>query len=71
MVLVLEMGEFILIGIVLCFIFLQVVVPIVRGTPLYPMFRKERKIKADLQEARQSVIESNLKEEVKKTKQKI
>jgi len=71
MILVLELVEIVAALALLYFIAMQVFIPIVRGTPLYPMFRREKKILDDLKQARQAVVESDLKKEVKKTKERI
>jgi flagellar biosynthesis/type III secretory pathway M-ring protein FliF/YscJ len=71
MVIVWEVAEVIVIGLVLWFIAFQVVAPLIKGTPLYPMFRKEKKLQEELMVARQAVVESSLKEEIKKTKNRV
>jgi hypothetical protein len=71
MVLVLELVEVVAALALLYFIVTQVFIPIVRGTPLYPMFRREKKILDDLKQARQAAVEDGLEKEVKKTRERV
>jgi hypothetical protein len=69
MVLLWDVIEIILVLAILMFMVTQVFLPIIRGTPMYPFFKsKEPKLSKDLKEARQKVVESNLKKEVDDTK---
>ncbi len=46
----------------------QVSIPIIRGTKLFPMFRKEEKLKDELAELKQETIEKNIEKRIKNKK---
>jgi hypothetical protein len=71
MVMVLELFEILLIMGAVYLIITQAVIPLILNKPCWTLFRKESKLRAELREARQSVAESRLKEEVKKTKDRV
>jgi hypothetical protein len=49
-------------------LFLQVMVPLIRGSRLFPMFKKEAKLRSDLESVNQSAIEKELEQKIKSTK---
>ena len=49
----------------------QLVIPAWRGTPLFPFFRKEKQLAAELADARQDKVEAELKAEIKKVKKSV
>lgn len=48
----------------------QIVLPLWRGTPLFPLFRTERKLEAELEEAREEVVEADLRKQIEETRRK-
>ncbi|HEY4521682.1 MAG TPA: hypothetical protein VJH05_00905 [Candidatus Paceibacterota bacterium] len=48
----------------------QVVLPLWRDTPLFPMFRRERRLQHELAEATEKVVEAELEQKVAETIQK-
>lgn len=44
----------------------QIIIPLYRGTPLLPMFKKERGLSIKLAEERQRLIEKKLKADLRK-----
>lgn len=48
----------------------QVILPLWRDTPLFPMFRKERHLQHNLAEATEQVVEAELEREIARTTQK-
>lgn len=56
--------EIVLVVSILWFIFTQVALPGVRGTALFPMFRRESKLKETLIEQHQSAREQALEREI-------
>lgn len=42
----------------------QIIIPFFRGTPIFPFFRKERKLEGGIAEARQSNLERDLKDKL-------
>lgn len=51
---------------IVVFIVSEVAIPLFRGTPLFPMFRRKRQAQllSDLEQARQDLAEDNLEEKV-------
>jgi hypothetical protein len=49
----------------------QMVIPILRGTLLFPLFRKEHELESQLSRARQEELEVGLQHELKKRQQHI
>ena len=45
----------------------QVAIPLLRGTPLFPLFREESRLEKELSEARQELEEAKLKKEIEDT----
>jgi hypothetical protein len=52
------------------FVCTQIVLPMMRGTSLFPVLRKEAKLQADLEEVKQQVVEKKIEEEIKNLKDK-
>jgi len=48
----------------------QVILPLWRDTPLFPMFRRERRLQHDLAEATENVVEAELEKRIAETAQK-
>lgn len=48
----------------------QVVLPLWRDTPLFPMFRRERRLQYELAEATEEVVEAGLEKKIVETTQK-
>ena len=48
----------------------QVILPLWRGTPLFPMFRREGRLQHDLTEATEKVVEAELESKIVETTQK-
>ena len=48
----------------------QVVLPLWRDTPLFPIFRRERRLQHDLAEATENVVEAELEKRIAETAQK-
>lgn len=73
MTLLWELLEVLLVAFGLGFAITQVFVPLFQGRPLYPIFRskKEQRLKKELEEARQEVLEKDLKNRVDRTKSRI
>lgn len=55
-------------ALLVCFVLMQIVVPALRGTQWFPMFRKEAKLNNELEEVRQQAVEDHLEEELNKLK---
>ena len=49
----------------------QIVVPILRGTLLFPLFRKEHELETQLSRARQEELEIGLQHELQKRREQI
>ncbi len=52
--------EFLVVGLGIIFAATQIVIPLWRGTPIFPIFRKERKLVKELSEAKGEVREAEL-----------
>lgn len=48
----------------------QVFIPLFMGVPLFPIFRKERKLRETLEEECQKTVEHEIKEEIKQERGK-
>ena len=48
----------------------QVVLPLWRDTPLFPIFRRERRLQHELAEATEKVVEAKLEKQIVETTQK-
>lgn len=49
----------------------QVVIPLLRGTLLFPLFRKEHRLEVQLSQARQEELEAGLQKELKQRQDQI
>lgn len=49
----------------------QVVIPLWRGTPLFPILRSERKLEGELEEVRQQKIEADLQARIKRERDEL
>lgn len=49
-------------------IFFEVIVPLVRGTPVFPIFRRRRegKLQVELEHAKQDLVEDDIEDQVKR-----
>ena len=61
--------EILLIVVVIVVFATQVFIPLWRGTPLFPYFRKEGRLNARLKEDRQSAVESDLEAKLNREKE--
>ena len=66
----LEILEIALVIAILWFFVTQICAPIIRGTVIMPIFRKEAKLEKELAETNQEVVEKKLEDEIKNLKQK-
>lgn len=66
-----ELLEFVLVGGLLLFTFTQVVVPLFRGTKLFPFLRRETRLNQELVEAQQRLHEARLQETLEKTRRAV
>ena len=48
----------------------QIFLPLSRGTPVCPLFRKEAELEKNLEKVRQEVVEKKIQEEIETIKQK-
>ena len=48
----------------------QILIPLLIGSKLFPMFRKEAKLKSQISDTRQQIIEKDLKKQITKMKKK-
>lgn len=65
----LRYAEFVVAVLIVGVFVTQVFLPLGRGTPLFPFFRRERRLNARLKEARQAALEKELEDKLKKEKQ--
>ena len=56
---------------ILLIIFTQILIPIYRGTQLFPFFRRERNLENRLQSVKQDVLEAELEVQVLETKKRV
>jgi hypothetical protein len=63
--------EVVVLSLVVLFIGTQILVPAMRGRALFPMFRKEAKIEAEVVEVEQAIHEEELKNIVKSKKRQL
>jgi hypothetical protein len=48
----------------------QAILPVIRGTKLFPMFKKETRLQSELEDLNQAVREKELEQKIKSTKEK-
>ena len=66
----LEFCEFILLSVVLIGFYSQIFWPLWRGTPLFPIFRRERELLHKLSEEKQKTVEEEIQDEIQKEKKR-
>lgn len=67
----LALTEVLLIGTLLYVIVTQLIIPIWRGTPIFPILEKERVLNQQLQDVEQDVVEARIQDEVRARKKVI
>ncbi|OGF82511.1 hypothetical protein A3B18_00870 [Candidatus Giovannonibacteria bacterium RIFCSPLOWO2_01_FULL_46_13] len=60
--------ELVIIGVLLLLFVSQVFLPLWRNTPIFPLFRRERKLEAEIAEVKQQGLEADLKKELQRLK---
>ena len=63
--------EYVFIALVIIFVITQVIIPLGRGTLLFPLFRRERQLEQELQKVKQEAIEAELEQRVEETRKKV
>ncbi len=63
--------EYAFLGVVVILVVTQVVLPLWRGSQLFPFFRRERELEHELQKLKQESIETDLEREIAKTRKDI
>lgn len=56
--------EFFLVAVIVLFSVTQIFYPLWRGTPLCPLFRKERKLESELDHAQEHVVEAKIERQI-------
>ena len=56
--------------IVLYLLITQVLIPLIKGTRTFPMFRKEQKLREEIVDVNQKVLEKDLEKQIQITKKK-
>lgn len=67
----LALTEVLLIGTLLYVIVTQLIIPIWRGTPIFPILEKERVLNQQLQDVEQDVVEARIQDEIRARKKVI
>lgn len=62
----LEFMEVVIAVLILIFFITQILIPLAKGTPYFPAFRKRKKLEEDLAEAREEVDKAELEIAIKK-----
>jgi hypothetical protein len=62
------MFEFVVVVLILAILITQIIFPFMRGTPIFPIFRKEAVLSAKLEDVKQQVVEKDLTDQITKTK---
>ncbi len=65
-----EVVQGVLTVIILVLLATQILVPLFRGTPFFPVFRRERRLVKDLTEAREEVQDAELEEHIDVTRRR-
>lgn len=60
--------EMLMVSVLVWTLITQISIPIFRGTRLFPMFRKEEKLKNELANINQEILEKNIEQKIKKKK---
>lgn len=64
--------QFIFVALFVAFMITQVIVPIIKGSPLFPMFRTKRnELMAKVSDLKEDLEDENLAEEAKKLEKKL
>jgi hypothetical protein len=63
--------EFVLVALILITLITQIILPFMRGTPIFPIFRKEAVLLKKLEEVNQQVVEKNLTDKITKIKKQL
>lgn len=53
------------------FVLTQMAVPLIRGTKMFPLFRKQRKLESELREVKQAKAEKDLAKQVEREKSRL
>ena len=62
--------DLIIVSIVVYLFLTQLLLPVIRGTKIFPMFRKEGKLRSQVTDVNQKILEKGLEENLTKTKKK-
>ena len=57
------------VAVIYLFVF-QMVVPTIRGTKIFPMFRREKKLRSEMVNVNQKILEKDLEKQIKTKKKK-
>lgn len=68
--LIVVLFEFVALALLILVFATQIVVPFLRGTPTFPIFRKERKLMSELTRAMEKVAEVELEQRIKEEKER-
>jgi len=60
--------EFSIIILAMWLLITQVSIPVFRGTKLFPLFRREEKLRSELEEARQKTLEKKLEKKIREAR---
>jgi hypothetical protein len=60
--------EFIAVTLILVILITQIIYPFIRGTKIFPIFRKEAVLTAKLEDVQQRVVEKELENKINKIK---
>ena len=63
--------EYAFIALVIIFVITQVIIPLGRGTLLFPLFRRERQLEQELQKVKQEAVEADLEQKIEETRRKV
>lgn len=67
---ILEFGEVVFFILLMYGLFTQVIMPSWKGTPSFPIFRRRRRLEADLRHAREDAEDEKLVREIEETRPK-
>jgi hypothetical protein len=62
--------ELVIVGLVLLFLVTQIIIPLVQGRSMCPMFKGTARLERELEEANQQVYDANLAKEVEQVRNK-
>lgn len=66
-----ELFEWVALILFLVVVVTQLAIPMYRGTPLFPVFRRERELETELERARQTSVESRLEKRIARERRDI